>query len=91
MEASIDTSFQSMHKPDYPREALQQEITGTVILLITVSESGEPINVKIEKSSHNRYLDKAAVDAAQKWRFNPGMHDGKRVGGVVRVPVVFNL
>ena len=48
------------------------------------------LDVKVEKSSRNRNLDRAAMDAARKWRFNPGLRNGVKVGGDVRVPVNFN-
>ena len=32
-----------------------------------------------------------AIDAAQKWRFNPEVKNGKKVEGYARVPVTFNL
>ena len=47
------------------------------------------LDVKVEKSSRNRNLDRAAMDAARKWRFNPGLRNGVKVGGDVRVPVNF--
>jgi protein TonB len=46
--------------------------------------------VQIQKSSRNRNLDRAAMDAARKWKFNPGMRGGQKVGGDVLVPVNFN-
>jgi len=66
-------------------------VTGVVVLLVTVNAAGEPTDVKVEKSSHNRNLDRAAIDAARKWRFNPGKRNGANVGDVVRVPVEFKL
>ncbi len=89
--ASIDLSYQQHNPPEYPREELAQEITGTVTLLVTVSDSGEALDVRVERSSRNRNLDRAAVEAAKKWRFNPGVEGGKRVGGVARVTVEFKL
>jgi protein TonB len=91
MEASVDNSFRSMHPPEYPREALANGVTGTVVLLVTVNADGEAVSVTVEKSSHDRSLDRAAVEAAKKWKFNPKVENGKRVEGVVRVPVDFNL
>jgi protein TonB len=91
MEASVDNSFKSMHPPEYPREALANGITGTVILRVTVSADGEPTKVEVQKSSRDRSLDRAAIEAAQKWKFNPKEENGKRVEGVVLVPVTFNL
>lgn len=87
----MDVSFKNMHPPEYPREELAAEVTGTVVLLVTVDENGEFVDVKVEKSSRNRNLDRAAMDAARKWRFNPSVKNGKRSGDVVRVPVEFKL
>jgi len=47
--------------------------------------------VKVDKSSGFRELDQAAVQAAQRWRFNPAKRGGQVVEGYARVPVTFNL
>jgi len=47
--------------------------------------------VTVEKSSRNRDLDRAAMEAARKWRFNPSIRDGQPAAGRVRVPVDFSL
>jgi protein TonB len=81
----------SHNPPQYPREELNNGVTGTVVLLVQVDENGNVVNVTVEKSSRNRNLDRSAMDAARKWRFNPKVENGKKVGGVVRVPVEFKL
>jgi outer membrane transport energization protein TonB (TC 2.C.1.1.1) len=48
-------------------------------------------NVSVEKSSRNRDLDRAAIDAARKWRFNASVVNGQKAAGRVRVPVDFTL
>ena len=63
---------------------------GVVMLRVTIDASGNVLDVQIQKSSRNRNLDRAAMDAARKWRFNPGMRGGQKVGGDVLVPVNFN-
>jgi protein TonB len=50
-----------------------------------------PKDVKVDKSSGFRELDRAAMDAVQKWRFNPEVKNGKKVEGYARVPINFNL
>jgi protein TonB len=92
MEASVDNAWKSQHQPEYPREALASGITGTVTLLITVSPDGEPTNIVVQKNtSHDRSLERAAIEAARKWKFTPKIVNGVHVEGMVIVPVVFNL
>ena len=91
VEASVDASYKNRNPPKYPPAALRAGITGTVVLIIDVDASGNVTNVSVEKSSRNRDLDRAAMDAARKWRFNPGSQGGQKVAGRVRVPVDFKL
>ena len=91
MQASIDISYKNRNPPNYPIQAMRQGHQGMVILDITINAAGEVTNVTVEKSSGYRELDRAAEEAARKWKFNPGVHNGKAAGGVVRVPVNFSL
>ncbi len=56
-----------------------------------VDATGNVTNVSVEKSSRNRDLDRAAMEAARKWRFNPSTVNGQKAAGRVRVPVNFTL
>ncbi|MEO6517390.1 MAG: energy transducer TonB [Pseudoxanthomonas sp.] len=89
--ASVDISSKNMNPPKYPPAAARAGITGTVVLIIDVDASGNVTNVSVEKSSRNRDLDRAAMEAARKWRFNPGQSGGQKAAGRVRVPVDFKL
>ena len=89
--ASVDISSKNMNPPKYPPAAARAGIQGTVILIIDVDANGNVTNVSVEKSSRNRDLDRAAMDAARKWRFNPGQSNGQRSAGRVRVPVDFKM
>ena len=80
-----------MNPPNYPREEERRGIGGTVILVITVDENGVAQDVEVEKSSGNRNLDRAAVTAARRWKFNPEVRNGQKVASRVRVPVDFTL
>lgn len=91
IEASIDISSRAMNPPRYPPAALRSGITGTVILVVSVDANGNVTDVSVERSSRNRDLDRAAIQAARNWRFNPAMVDGRASAGLVRVPVEFNL
>ncbi len=89
--ASVDISSKNMNPPRYPPAAARAQIEGTVILVIDVDANGNVTNVSVEKSSRNRDLDRAAIEAARKWSFAPAMKEGRPAAGRVRVPVDFNL
>ena len=89
--ASVDISSKNMNPPKYPPAAYREGISGEVILIVDVDANGNVTNVAIERSSRNRDLDRAAMDAARKWRFNPSIRNGQRAAGRVRVPVAFTL
>ena len=90
-QASQDLSYNSQIQPKYPPQAVRARHEGTVILLILVGTDGSPKDIKVEKSSGYRELDRSAMDPAKQWRFNPTVRDGKKVEGYARVPVTFNL
>ncbi|KAF1703069.1 energy transducer TonB [Pseudoxanthomonas suwonensis] len=89
--ASVDISSKNMNPPRYPPAAARAGIEGEVILVIDVDANGNVTNVTVEKSSRNRDLDRAAIEAARKWRFNPATVGGQKSAGRVRVPVNFTL
>ena len=64
---------------------------GTVILQVLVNREGRVDDLKIDTSSNLTLLDRAAVTAVRKWRFEPGMRGEERVPMWVRVPVTFKL
>jgi TonB family protein len=71
--------------PVYPERALQQRVRGEVVLLVRVSETGEPLEARVTK--HVRQdIDEAAVAAALQWRFEPARQKGRpvRTDAVVR-------
>lgn len=88
---SVDVESFRMNPPRYPPAAARAGIEGTVILVIDVDAIGNVIGISVEKTSGNRDLDRAALEAARKWRFNPGWSGGQKVGGRVRVPQDFYL
>ncbi|KRG64629.1 energy transducer TonB, partial [Stenotrophomonas terrae] len=91
IQASVDISSKAMNPPRYPPAAFRAGIQGEVILIIDVDASGNVTNVSVEKSSRNRDLDRAAMEAARKWKFNPAQSGGSKAAGRVRVPVNFAL
>lgn len=93
MEAAEDVGAHVLKQepPRYPPEAARAGVTGTVVLVISVSASGAIENILVERSSGSRLLDTAAIDAANQWTFAPAIEHGKPARGRVRVPLDFNM
>jgi TonB family protein len=90
---SVNISYKSRKAPPYPKVALDRHEQGTVVLKITVDPQGNVEGVQVEpgKSAANQELRQAAMAAAAQWKFNPGTHKGKPVGGTIEIPVNFSL
>jgi protein TonB len=78
--------------PTYPREPLNEGITGTVELELLIGVDGRVLEARVVRSSGNRQLDSAARDTVlRQWRFQPATRDGVPVQALGRLPVVFSL
>lgn len=78
-------------QPTYPGDAYRRGESGTVVLRVTVGQDGHPYGIAIARSSRSRSLDRAAISAARRWRFEPATRDGMAVSDTVEIPVVFTL
>lgn len=76
--------------PDYPEDAACAGISGTPVLLVDLDATGKVIQARVEKSSHNRSLDLAAIDGARSFKFEPAIENGEKVFSTMRTSVVFN-
>ncbi len=75
--------------PQYPHELKRGHIEGSAILMMIVDTRGRVIKVDIE-SATDPLFGRSAYAAALKWRFEPGLKDGKPVSFRVRQPFNFN-
>jgi periplasmic protein TonB len=62
----------------YPPDARRRRQEGTVTVSMIVTETGEPVDIRILASA-GRVLDDAALQAVRTWRFEPARKDGVRV------------
>lgn len=77
--------------PQYPRLAKQAGIEGDVWVHALVMKDGTVKEAKVGKSSGTAALDEAAVEAAMKNRFKPGIQNGRPVNCWVTYKVEFDL
>ncbi len=90
--AGAHLEYANAPPPVYPRAALRDRQTGTVMLQVLVDIDGQPLEVSIVQSSGHRELDRAALDhVLNRWTFRPAMKDGQAVQAIGLVPIAFNL
>lgn len=78
-------------KPRYPRQAAQRSITGWVDVTFTVTSSGETDNVAAVRSEPPSIFDKVAVEAVEKWTFEPRSYRGQLIDQQSGVRLVFQV
>lgn len=77
--------------PRYPQQALRMGVGGTVRVRVTVAADGSVDRLELAEGSGNRYLDRAALEAVRRWRFQPATRGGQPTAAEVVVPITFNL
>ena len=77
-------------EPEYSDEARKAKFQGTVVLFIVVDEHGNPRDLRVIRPL-GLGLDQKAIEAVQKWKFKPGMKDGRAVPVQATIEVNFRL
>jgi protein TonB len=77
--------------PNYPRRALKLHQEGVIYLKILVSDKGLPEKIIFTQKSKYNLLNKAALDAVSKWKFQPMITNGHKSKMWVNVPIEFKI
>lgn len=77
--------------PEYPRVAKTAGISGVVTVMALVDKEGTVIDSRILNSSKSSLLDNAALKAAFKCKFKPGVSKGEAIACWVSYDVTFSL
>jgi TonB family protein len=75
-------------EPQYTEEARRAKLAGTVVLGVVVDPDGVARTMYVQHAL-GMGLDQKAMEAVQRWRFRPGMKDGKPVAVQATVEVNF--
>jgi protein TonB len=86
----IDRSFPTP-QPAYPDEAQLNGEQGDVLVGVSVSSSGKPRRLRIDRSSGFSDLDNAAAEAVAQWRFIPAIENGDTTSAWTTVKIHFEL
>jgi protein TonB len=76
--------------PEYTDEARSAKTQGTCTLWLIVDAAGRPRDIRIVHGL-GFGLDAKAMEAVQRWRFDPALKDGKPVTVQISVEVEFKL
>lgn len=77
-------------EPQYTQDARDKGIAGSVVLTLTIDTAGLPQNIQVKRSLYPS-LDRSAIDAAGKMRFEPAMKDGQPVPQTVTIEYMFQI
>jgi TonB family protein len=77
-------------EPEYSEEARKAKYSGVVRLSVIIDEHGIPTDIHVT-GPLGLGLDEKAVEAVQKWRFRPGLRNGKPVKVRASIEVSFRL
>ena len=89
--ADLDQKPRAVYQPApvYPAALRSRKIEGVVSIIFVVGADGRVANAKVEKSSDPAF-DKPALDAVRKWKFEPGVKEGRKVSFKMRAPIRFD-
>ena len=77
--------------PRYPSRAVDRELEGWVDVEFTVGKDGQPQSITVLDASHERYFRKEAVNAVEKWEFEPRVVRGTTVAQRTYARISFRL
>ena len=79
-------------KPQYTADAMRAKVQGAVWLECIVLPDGTVGDVRIARSLDSRFgLDEEAIAAARRWRFKPGLLNGRPVPVAITIELTFSL
>ncbi|MBN8739961.1 MAG: hypothetical protein BGP24_23630 [Lysobacterales bacterium 69-70] len=77
--------------PQYPNAALRRRQEGWVQVEFTVTSDGAVANARVLDADPPRTFDRAALDAVQRWNFNPALRNGTPVEATIRRRIEFKM
>ena len=76
--------------PEYSEEARKAKYQGSVMLQAVIAPDGHPRDLQVVRSL-GMGLDQKALEAVNRWKFEPAVKDGRPVAVRVQIEVAFRL
>ncbi len=77
-------------EPNYPEEAKEAKLEGTIVLELEVHPDGQAHNIHVLEGL-GMGLDEEAIAAVEQWTFAPGEKDGEPVVVAAKIQISFRL
>ncbi|MEX2499848.1 MAG: energy transducer TonB [Wenzhouxiangellaceae bacterium] len=77
--------------PQYPQDALRDQIEGYVTIQFTITETGMVRDPRVIDAQPARIFNKEAIRAIQRWKFKPRIVGGVAVSRAATQTLVFQL
>jgi len=80
-------------EPQYAGEALKAAVQGSVLLEVVVDETGKLLSAKVLRPllPMELRLNEKAIESVIRWKFKPGLKDGKAVAVATPIEIAFRL
>jgi TonB family protein len=76
-------------EPVYPEIFRPRNLTGSVTVEFTVKPDGSTSEISVKTAQPPGVFDRAAIEAVQRWRYQPPMRDGSPTSQRAEVPITF--
>ena len=75
--------------PQYPPEAKNAKIQGTVVLSVVISDSGNVENIRVVSGPNE--LQQSAIDAVRQWKYKPYLLNGDPIEVKTTINIIYSL
>lgn len=75
--------------PQYPSKLRSEGVSGAVVVMLVIDETGRVIACEVAKSSNEEFKE-PALAAVRNWVFSPAQVAGKPVRALVSIPLQFS-
>lgn len=91
MPGDRDAQVVKMPPPRYPKHAVDNRLTGEVVLRVDIDADGDLGKVRVLKASNPGIFEDVSIAAARQWTYQAAIRDGRPVASALRIPITFAM
>lgn len=90
-EVDVHPTALQVIQPSYPEKAADANVTGSVVLVLLLDESGKVQELSVAEANPPGMFEQSALDAFRNARFAPAQRHGRVVKSRMRIKVTYEL